>query len=77
MRIRPVRILLAAPLAVAALALTACGDKSASDEAAAEASATPSAAETDLVVEPAGPKVEVTLPETPMTNTPVEPTKAP
>jgi hypothetical protein len=39
--------------------------------------AAPDAAPTDLVVEPTGPKVDVTLPETPMTNAPVEGAKAP
>lgn len=82
MRIRPVRLALAAPLAASILTLTACGDKAATDEttadaASAEASAAPDATPTDLVAEPAGPKIEVKLPETPMTNTPVEGAKAP
>lgn len=82
MRIRPVRLALVAPLAASLLALTACGDKAAPDEttadaASAEASATPDATPTDLVTEPTGPKVDVNLPETPMTNTPVEGAKAP
>lgn len=77
MRTHPVRFLLSVPLAAAAFALSACGDKPATDDAAAEAPAAPAAAETELAVEPSGPKVEVTLPETPMTNIPIEGAKTP
>lgn len=82
MRTRPVRLALAAPLAAAFLTLAACGETPASQEAGAdaanaEASAAPDAAPTDLVAEPTGAKVDVKLPETPMTNTPAEGAKAP
>ena len=65
-----IRLILAAPLG--ALALAACGSPSDTGETADNAMTAPEAAQTDLAVEPAGPKADVNLPETPMTNTPVE-----
>ena len=75
MRTRTVRLALAAPLG--ALALAACSAPADTNETADDAMTAPEAAQTDLAVEPTGAKVDVTLPETPMTNTPVEAAKAP
>lgn len=70
-----IRLFLAAPLG--ALALAACSDPAETGKSADDAMTAPEAAQTDLAVEPTGPKIDVNLPETPMTNTPAEGAKAP